>query len=70
MSKFHIHTIKILTRDDPEGESIGEVLRDHCNTLTNDGSSIETWEHSGAIHAVEHDLSDLDYDTPLWKLES
>ena len=40
---YHLHTVHILTRDDPDGESIGEVLRDHCATLGVEGSNIETW---------------------------
>lgn len=64
---YHLHTVHILTRDDPDGESIGEVLRDHCATLGVEGSNIETWGFDDArpARAVVVAPENLDYDLDL-----
>lgn len=69
MAEYHVHHVLILTRDDPEGESIGETLRDHCRTLGAANSNIETWEFQclgeNTSVKVDVDPAELEYDTFL-----
>lgn len=62
---YHVHHVLILTKDDPDGESIGEVLREHCSTLGVEGSNIATWQFQQPGREVAVDVEDLDYDYDL-----
>lgn len=62
---YHVHTIRILTKDDPEGESIGEVLREHCTTLGAQGSNLVTFNADPFPRAVAIAAEDLAYEIDL-----
>lgn len=62
---YHVHIIRILTKDDPEGESIGEVLREHCSTLGAEGSNVVTFEADRFPRVVAVAAEDLAYDLDL-----
>lgn len=62
---YHLHHILILTKDDAEGESIGEVLREHCSTLGAEGSNLVTFNADRFPRAVAVEAEDLAYDLDL-----